>query len=289
MAQDKVIEQHDPSVGSVFEATESLVDTQSAWQSIRLIQTARHGKVLFLDGICMLTESTHFVYHELMTHVSMACVPNPKHVLVIGGGDGGTVTELVKYPALETITLVELDEAVTIHCQQHMPALTEGLDDPRVTCIFGDGAAHVAAASDGQYDLIIIDSTDVCDEGSAGDDIAMPLATAEFYAATKRVLSPQGVIAQVHGSPHFYGPALQAFWHQTVPLWPQFRPMMMPCPFYISGDWCAGLMSVSGALNPVHKHDINGPLHYFNEAVALGALALPNFVEAMLPSRRAHK
>ena len=279
----QIYENHDPTISSVFNAREILADTQSDWQAIVIIDTERHGKVLFLDGICMLTESTHFVYHEMMVHTSLACVANPKHVLVIGGGDGGTVTELVKYPALETITLVELDQAVTDLCRQHIPALTTGLDDPRVTCIFGDGAAHIHNTDPGKYDVIIIDSTDVCDEGSSGDDIAMPLATPAFYADCQRALSKGGVMVQVQGSPHFYGPALEQFWHQTIPQWQNFKPMMMPCPFYISGDWCAALMSGSGVIKPVHRHDIKGDLHYFNMDIAKAGLALPNFVKAMMP------
>lgn len=273
----------DASHGLYFDATELLVHKTSDWQDIKIIQTEMHGRVMLLDDVTMLTQSTHHVYHEHMVHIPLACIEHPKSVLVIGGGDGGSVSELVKYPQIERIVLAELDSDVVNLSREWLPDVSAGLDDPRVEIRIGDGAAFLSDTA-GEWDTIIIDSTDICDEAHIGEDIASPLATDAFYASLKAGLKPGGVAMQMMGSPTFYASGMRALFHRLVPQWPSFRPVLMPCPFYISGDWCAGLLSQTEGIAPRFKHALTGSLKYFNHDVAEGALALPNEVRALLPS-----
>lgn len=278
----RYFDQCDESHGIFIDATGLLHHEKTEWQDIKILNTKVHGKVMLLDDVLMLTESTHHVYHEHMVHIPLACLDAPEAVLVIGGGDGGSVTELVKYPGLKKIVLAELDGRVVEISREHLPELTSGLDDPRVDVRIGDGAAYLAE-NRAAFDCVIIDSTDICEDAHDGGDIASPLASDAFYDSLKAALKPGGVAMQMLGSPTFYKAGMTKLFHRLGDIWPQFKPVMMPCPFYISGDWCAGLMSVDGDLTPRSHHGLSAPLRYYNGDIALGALALPNEIKAMMP------
>ncbi|MEM9740032.1 MAG: hypothetical protein AAF829_09195 [Pseudomonadota bacterium] len=273
---------HDASHGLYFEATALLEHIESPFQDIKIIETELHGRVMLLDGVTMLTQSTHHVYHEHMAHIPMACHGDPKCVLVIGGGDGGTVSELVKYPTLASIELCELDGAVVEVSRKWLPDVATGLDDPRVKIRIGDGAAYLAA-NPGAFDVIIIDSTDICEGAHDGVENASPLATDAFYESLKAGLTPSGIAIQMLGSTTFYHRGMAELLPRLANLWPHFKPVLMPCPFYISGDWNAGLLSKDNLLEPIYSHQVDGPMKYFNLDIAKGALALPNEVRALMP------
>ena len=280
MTKQRFDDQHTASYGSFVEG-ELVAHEATEWQDIKIVKTETHGNVMLIDDVLMLSEDTHFVYHEHMVHIPLACIENPKSVLVIGGGDGGTVTGLAKYDGLERIVLAELDEAVVRMSKEHLPELTAGLDDPRVEIEIGDGAAYLAA-QDGVFDAIIIDSTDVCEEAHAGAQTANPLVTDEFYANIKKALKPGGVTCQMLGSPTFYSNGMELMYHRLADLFTHFKPFLMPTPFYISGDWCGGIFSDDNDLTPKYQHVPEDRLVYFNMDIASGALALPNNVKAML-------
>lgn len=278
----RFLDRFDDSCGMYFDATSVLHHSQSNWQDIKIIDTAKHGRVMLLDDVTMLTQSTHHVYHEHMVHVPLACIEVPETVLVIGGGDGGTVTELVKYDGIKRIVLAELDADVVEVSKQYLPDLAAGLSDPRVEIMIGDGAAYLSQTAD-TWDAIIIDSTDICEDAHDGEDIASPLASDDFYADLKRGLRAGGIAMQMLGSPTFYPVGMKKLFHRLSPMWETFRPVLMPCPFYISGDWCAGILSDGVDLMPRFEHLPHASLKYFNTDIATACLALPNDVRNMLP------
>lgn len=114
--------------------------THSKFQEITILDPEGLGRVLVLDGITMVTEFDEPAYHEMLVHVAMMAHPKPSRVLVIGGGDGGTVREVLKHPEVEQVDLCEIDEGVVRVCQEYMPSLAKALDDPRVKMHFEDGA-----------------------------------------------------------------------------------------------------------------------------------------------------
>lgn len=280
MTQNRFEDQHNASYGS-FVLGELIAHEVSEWQDIKLVKTDLHGVVMLIDNVLMLSEDTHHVYHEHMVHLTLSCVENPRSVLVIGGGDGGAVTELVKYPGIERIVLAELDEAVVRVSQQYLPELTSGLTDPRVEIRIGDGAAYLAEQTSA-FDVIIIDSTDVCEEAHAGAQTANPLVTDAFYDTIRKAIRPGGVTCQMLGSPTFYKNGMSLMYHRLADLFVHFKPFLMPCPFYISGDWCGGLISDDNPLEPKYEHLPSDKLVYFNMDVAKGAMALPNTIRAMM-------
>ena len=152
-------EKHTEHVKFSIQVDRQLYSSQSEFQRIDIFSSKEFGRFLTLDGYMMLTEKDEFIYHEMMVHVPMAVHPKVRSVLVIGGGDGGTARELIRYPAIEQIDVVEIDEEVVSACRQHLPQTACGFDDKRVRLYYEDGLKYVRRCEDA-YDLILVDSTD---------------------------------------------------------------------------------------------------------------------------------
>ena len=145
--------------GISFDIKNILFSDRSEYQKITILESEYFGRVLLIDDLLMLTEKDEFVYHEMISHVPLFCHPNPRRVLVIGGGDGGTVRECLRHACVEQIDLVEIDEMVTQTCLRFLPGVAGKLHSERVTCRFEDGVAFVKNSKD-KYDVVIVDSTD---------------------------------------------------------------------------------------------------------------------------------
>ena len=152
-------EKHSEGAKFSIHVKKHLYSAKSPFQQIDFFESEEFGKFFTLDGIMMANEKDEFIYHEMITHVPLASNPLIKKVLVIGGGDGGTVRELTKYASLEEIHMVEIDEMVVKACREYLPITSCKLDDPRVKLYFEDGLAFVKTKKD-EYDLILVDSTD---------------------------------------------------------------------------------------------------------------------------------
>ena len=161
----------------------------------------RFGKVLVVDGDLMLTEKDEFIYHEMITHVPMAVHPDVKRVLVIGGGDGGVVRELIKYETLETIDVVEIDPLLVEVCRKYLPEIACSLTDPRVEIYHEDGLRFIRSKTD-EYDLIIIDSPNPFGPGEG-------LFTKEFYGNCYNALQEDGIMINQNESPFYAEEAFQ--------------------------------------------------------------------------------
>ena len=166
-------EMQTPNVKFSIRVDRQLHSGKSEFQRIDVFESPEFGRFLTLDGYMMLTEKDEFIYHEMITHVPMAVHPNVKRVLVIGAGDGGVIRELVRYPEIEQIDLVEIDELVVEVCKKYLPKTACRLDDERVSIYYEDGLRFIRSCED-KYDLIIVDSTDPFGPGEG-------LFTKEFY------------------------------------------------------------------------------------------------------------
>ena len=143
-----------------LEVKEKIHDFQSPYQRVEVFDTTRFGKLMTLDGLVMVTERDEFVYHEMLAHPALFTHAAPRRVLIIGGGDCGTLREVIKHDSVEQVDMVELDQAVTDAAAEHFPSLHAATFDPRARLYFQDGIAWVADAEPGSYDVILIDSTD---------------------------------------------------------------------------------------------------------------------------------
>ncbi len=271
-------EEHDSGYGAVYIYEEHLAEVRSRYQKIDVIRTKEHGKMLFIDYYMMFTEDSEFVYHEMMVHVPLAAHSEARKVLVIGGGDGGVVREVLKYPRVERITLVEIDEEVIKVCREHFPEITRSLDDPRVEVVIGDGVKFVKELEE-SYDVIIVDSTDPY-------GVAELLISTEFYQGCRRVLGEHGVMMQQMASPFFTPDVFVKGFHNMMEVFPLVSPVLVPAPFYVSSDWALAFASGSQRFFrkeiPSGSWHPPGPLKYYNPEVHQASFCLPNFVKELM-------
>ena len=168
---------------------------KSKYQEIQVHQSKYYGKILVLDGVVQLTERDAYSYNEMMAHVAMMQHSNPKRALVIGGGDGYVLSEMLKYDSLEHVDHVDLDDEVVETCKKYF-SWGAAWDDPRVTLHVKDGAAFVRDAADSYYDVIVQDSSDPWTCAENGEQIPLPsevLYTREHFDNVRRILTQNGV------------------------------------------------------------------------------------------------
>lgn len=171
-----------------FEALRIVHRERTAYQDLLIFESADFGRVLMLDGIVQLTERDEFIYHEMLAHVPLMAHGAAAEVLIVGGGDGGLLEEVLKHPVVARVTMVELDPAVVACCRTHLAAVSGGaFDDPRTRLLFADGVRFVAE-TDRSFDVIIVDSTDEAGPGEV-------LFGEAFYADCRARLRPGGVLA----------------------------------------------------------------------------------------------
>lgn len=211
---------------------ETLAEVQSPFQHIEVVDTYEFGKMLFLDGHVQLATRDEHAYHECFVHVPLASVPNAKSALVVGGGDGGVLRELVRHAGLETIHMVEIDQVVIDTSKKHLPDLNAGaFDDPRVSVFVEDAFAFVQRAEH-SYDLILLDATDTYEEESG--ELSEQLFTDRFYADCAKILNPGGVAVTQADNPVFCP-------YSSQPLLDSFRSA-----FGCSGSYWALVPSFGG-------------------------------------------
>ncbi|MDD3114769.1 MAG: polyamine aminopropyltransferase [Anaerovibrio sp.] len=273
-------EQHTPNVRFSIKVDRQIFSEQSEFQRIDVFDSQEFGRVLTLDGYLMLTEKDEFIYHEMIVHVPMCVHPKAKRVLVIGGGDGGTVRELVKYSSIEQIDLVEIDERVVEVSKLFLQQTAQALEDPRVTCYYEDGLKFIRRV-ESAYDLIIVDSTDPFGPGEG-------LFTKEFYGNCFKALHEDGIMVNQHESPFYKDDAyaMQRAHKRICHSFPISRVYQVHIPTYPSGHWLFGLASKK--YHPVKDvnwqawKDLRIRCRYYNCQLHAGSFALPNYVEELL-------
>ncbi len=179
-------------LGLQVEVRESVLDVQTEFQRIQVLDTLALGRVLLLDGHVQLSEIDEHAYHESLVQIPLTSVKEPRRALVVGGGDGGVLRELCRHSSLVRIDMVEIDGGVVEACRETIPFVSAGaFDDPRVQVHIEDAFAFVKHSKD-SYDLIVVDCTDVYEEENTA--LSMDLFTREFYEDLRRILSDQGFV-----------------------------------------------------------------------------------------------
>jgi spermidine synthase len=183
---DWIEEIQEESYGMKWKLKARLFRGQSPYQTVEVVDTVSHGKMLLNDGLVMVTERDERVYHEMLAHVPLFTHPNPEKVLVIGGGDGGTIREVLRHPSVKLAVLCEIDGMVVEACQKWIPQTAAALSDPRVRVYIEDGIQFLKESKD-KYDVILVDSTDPMGP-------AAPLFGKEFYLDVFQHLTDQGLV-----------------------------------------------------------------------------------------------
>ena len=275
------LEQLAPHARFGYRAT-SLQTLQTPYQKLELLLTPQFRKVLRLDDCFMTSEGEEFFYHEALVHPAAMAHPAPRKALILGGGDGGAVEELLKHPSIERVVLAELDEAVVQFSRQHLQAVHRGaLDDARVEVCIGDGLA-LMEATDERFDLALMDLTDP-------DTPASALYAPDSLACMKRVLAPGGALALHLGSPVFHGPQVAELVRSLRQQFAVVRCYGLYIPLY-GAYW--GLAVASDELDPLElkaqqvaerlRQRRVRDLQYYNEQVHGALFALPNYYRELL-------
>ena len=179
-----------------YEVSSILHKSKSRYQDIMVFENPFFGKILVLDGVVQITERDEFFYHEMLTHVIMNAHPDPKNIIVIGGGDGGTVREVIKHQTVEKVYFIEIDEEVINVSRKFFPSVACGMDDSRVEIKCMDGADFVKGRKS-DIDIVIVDSTDIV-------GFAKSLFSAEFFTSIKNCLTESGLLVTLSESLHFH-------------------------------------------------------------------------------------
>ena len=247
----------------------------SPYQEVAVLDSVQFGRVLTLDDMVMTTEGDEFVYHEMLVHPAMVTADAPRRVLIVGGGDGGAVREVLRHPSVTSVVLAELDEEVVRTCRRELPAIAGALGDPRVTLAFGDGARYLAESADGAFDVILVDAPDPIGPAEV-------LFSSEFYAHAARVLAPGGALCAQTESPFLHADFIRRVQADLARAFPVVRLCWAVVPTYPGSMWTFSLAShgrdpLRHAVAPVAS------LRYWSPEVHRAAFVLPPFVAELLP------
>ncbi|MGI5970126.1 MAG: polyamine aminopropyltransferase [Oscillospiraceae bacterium] len=273
-------ENHTKNVRFSIRVDRQIFSAQSDFQRIDIYESYEFGRILTLDGYLMLTEKDEFIYHEMMVHVPMAVHPSAKNILVIGGGDGGVVRELVRYSTVESIDLVDIDPMVIDVSRKYLQFTACKLGDPRVRIYYEDGVKFIRRQFNA-YDVIIVDSTDPFGPGEG-------LFTKEFYGSCYKALRDDGILVNQHESP-FYpedGAAMQRAHRRIVQSFPISRVYQAHIPTYPSGHWMFGFASKKyhpiSSLRADEWKALGIETDYYTTNLHMGCFYIPKYVERML-------
>jgi spermidine synthase len=263
---------------------EVFYDVQSPFQRVRILESPKYGKLLTLDDMFMTTEKDEFHYHEMISHPAMFTHGNAKNILVIGGGDGGTVREILRHDSVEKVTMVEIDGEVIKACKEHLPSIASAFGHPKLDLIVGDGIAYAKEAAKESYDIIIVDGSDPVGPAEG-------LFSVEFYQNCYNALKPGGILIAQGESPKFNE---NAFAELNATLRHIFGTenaavSLFYVPTYPTGMW-SFQYGMKGGVQPktIDKAaeidafvEAKG-LKYYNSDIHKASFALPNFVKTLL-------
>ncbi len=269
---------------SIRHKGDRLFSERSPYQLVEIFDTFKYGKMLTVDKMVMCSEKDEAAYHEMIIHVPMLANPGIKNVLVIGGGDGGSVREILKHDSVERVTMVEIDEVVVRASREFLPSLSSSLEDPKLNLMIGDGIDYVAQAEDESFDFIVVDSSD-----PVGPSVG--LFSPEFYQNVHRILTPNGVMTAQSESPRFNQKAFVDVSHclQDIFRPENVHPYLVFIQTYPTGMWSFTYGTKQGT-HPVQALDAGSAskfasdhnLQYYNSEIHQAAFCLPTFIKNML-------
>ncbi len=264
-----------------LQRSRTLYRGRTAYQEIDIFENPFFGRCLVLDGLIQTTEKDNHPYHEMLVHVPLLTHGAVEDVLVIGGGDGGVLRELLKYPNV-TATLVEIDEDVISLCREYMPSLSQGaFSSPRVQVHIADGFRFLES-TDARFDVIIVDSTDPVGSGES-------LFTDAFYQACVHALRNPGVLITQMSIPFLYGKLVQAAFARQARHFRDTTLYLTSVPTYIGGPMALGWASNSLSLRRTSLELIRKRFRalridteYYTPDVHQAAFALPASLQRLL-------
>jgi len=259
-------------------------DVQSPFQRVRILESYKYGKMLALDDMVMTTINDEFHYHEMISHPAMFTHGNAKNILVIGGGDGGTVREILRHKCVEKVTMVEIDGEVIKACKEHLPEIAASFNHPKLELIVDDGIAFISNSKPNSYDLIIVDGSDPVGPAEG-------LFSVSFYTNCYNALNDGGILIAQGESPKFNEKAFAELNHTLQGIFgTENAPVsLFFVPTYPTGMW-SFQYGLKGSLHPkeisntteIDSFVTDNGLRYYNSDIHKGSFATPNFVKTLL-------
>ncbi len=266
----------------VYTVTRIYESFESEIQQIDVFEAKDWGTVLALGGVTNVTDRDESSYHEMLAHVAVLAHPNPKRVLIIGGGDGGTLREVLRHPEVEQAVLVDIDGEVIRCAKQYFPHLAKAFKNPRAEVLVEDGLAYVKRAKEAgeSFDVILVDSTDPVDG-------AVELFTEAFYRDCAAVLGEQGILVPQSDSPVFFPDRVKHIVDTLGGIFANTRLYVGQCVAYPSGFWafCAASQGVdvgTVSVDPERVARLEPQLRYMNADMFRACFALPTYIRRAL-------
>jgi len=261
-----------------YRVTRKLDEVQSPFQKIEIFESTDWGNLMLIDGAMMLTTRDNFLYHEMMAHPALFTHADPKQVVIIGGGDCGTLREVLRHPGVERAVQCDIDEQVTRMSEKHFPELCESNADPRAQLLFDDGIAYMANAAPGSLDIVIVDSTDPVGPAEG-------LFNKAFYESCFRALRDDGILVQQSESPLVLLDLIKEMRGEMRKAgFTAFQTLPFPQPCYPTGWWSCTLARKAGGFD-FREADARGKAFatkYYSADIHKGAATLPPFVAEAL-------
>lgn len=258
--------------GITCRVEKTLHTEKTEYQQLDVIETNQFGTMLLLDGMVMTTDVDEFVYHEMVAHVPLCTHPNPKKVLVVGGGDGGAIREIVKHDSVEKAVLVDIDGKVIEYSKKYLPNIAKELNNPRVEVKVEDGFRHIHEHKN-TYDVILVDSTEPVGP-------AVKLFEKGFYQGIYDCLTEDGLFVAQSDNPWFHGELIRKVFADVSDIFPITRLYTCNIPTYPSGLWTFTLGSKKYDPLQVDKRTIPDlDTKYYTADIHYAAFALPKFVQ----------
>jgi len=268
-------EKQTESYGITAKIKETYVREQTDFQDLAMIETEEWGTMLTLDGMVMTTVRDEFVYHEMVAHPALVTHPNPQRVLVVGGGDGGVIREVMKHPKVEKAVLVDIDGKVIEYSKKYLPQIAGELDNPRVEVIVNDGYMHIHDHKN-TYDVIMVDSTEPVGP-------AVELFTKGFYQGIYDALKEDGIFVAQTDNPWFKAELIRTVNRDVKEIFPIVRVYCANIPTYPSGLWTFTMGSKKYDPLAVDEAAIpDFPSKYYTARLHKAAFVLPRFVEDLV-------
>ena len=285
-AKEKFSETLYDSWGQTFAVSKTVMEEKNDVQAMVIFENAEYGKVLALDGIIQTTEKDEFIYHEMIAHVPLLSHGNAQNVLIIGGGDGGTLREVLRHKSVKSATIVEIDNRVIELCKKQFPSHSNGaFEDPRTRIVIQDASEFVKTTRE-KFDIIICDTTDPIGPGAA-------LFTESFYSSCKRTLNDGGILVNQAGVPFMQTDEMVKIYQNLSALFKDAYFFSAAIPTYVGGIMVFGYATDnknlratidSKVLEQRMNSGVSGSMKYYTPQLHKASFVLPKYIEVALLS-----
>ena len=259
-----------------YKVKETLVRKKTKYQDLAIVDTEAFGRMLLLDGIVQTTIKDEFIYHEMITHIPLYTHPCPKKVLVVGGGDGGAIREILKHETVEKVVMCEIDEDVIKECKKYLPEISCGLSNERCEIFIGDGIKYVKEHKN-EFDVIIVDSTDPF-------SIAEGLFGGNFYKDIYDSLTEDGIFIAQTETPFFLPETVKKTFNDARTIFPVTKLFMAAIPTYPGGYWSftMGSKKYDPEKVDVKRIPVMNDFKYYTPEIHKAAFVLPKYIQEII-------